>query len=90
MKPRPATQEDADFWSDEHITFEIGPMLGRHLGAEDIPAILKGKAHDGTTVIKVPWETDDRDGDISVDHPNGLTVWTTFWGGMPPSDVVIV
>lgn len=88
MKPRQPTQEDVDFWNrnDRGLKYVIGPMVGRHLGAEDI-FVLKAQDHDGTWIIKVPWEQDDRD-NPRMWSPRD-TVWTTFWGGMPASDVVI-
>lgn len=93
MKPRAATQEDADFWNDndQGIVYKIGPMLGEHLGAEDIPAVLKGYAERGRLIIKVPWVLDERDNlEVMRMGAGTETVWTTFWGGMPPSDVVIL
>lgn len=89
MKPRAVTQEDADFWSDEDTTYVVGPMMGRHIGAEDIPTVLKGKNSDGVWVIKVAWESDDREHDRGIDVPSH-TLWTTFWDGMPATDVVFV
>lgn len=87
MKPRKVTQEDAEFWSAGNDKFTIGPMLGRHVGAEDIPTVLKGNCQ-GQMIVKVAWVLEERDNISGLRE--GLTVWTTFWGGMIPSDVVIV
>ena len=89
MKPREVTQEDLNFWNnnDEGLHYEIGPMAGRHLGAEDIPKVLLGYDGDRLKLVKVAWEYEERD---LVHLPEGRTVWTTFWGGMPPADVVIL
>ena len=88
MKPRPVTQEDADYWSQSGVEWIIGPMKGEHLGAENIPSVLKAQIR-GQWVIKVAWELDERDltsgGHDMVDN----TLWTTFWGGMPACDLVI-
>lgn len=79
MEPRKPTQKDCDFWGEGAT---IGPMMGRHLGAEDIEVI---RHPDGR--IRVPWVSDSRD---SLQTIKGETVWTTFWGGMPPTDVVVL
>lgn len=83
MKPRNVTQEDAAFWEAQTgVAWSIGPMLGRHVGAEDVESVLKSRG-----VVKVAWVRDERDGG---EPEEGVTVWTTFWGGMLPTDVVIV
>ena len=58
-------------------------MRGDHLGAENLMVI---RTADGR--IKVPWSPDERD---HVDAQRlDFTVWTTFWGGMLPTDVVML
>ncbi len=87
MKPRKITQEDVDFWNDndENLRWEIVPMRGDHLGAANIESVLREPR---ANIVKVAWEKDERD-DPRMWSPKD-TVWTTFWGGMPPSDVVIL
>lgn len=80
MIPRKPTQADCEFWGEGAT---VGPMLGRHVGAADIEVV---RHPDGR--VRVPWVIDDRD-DLSGLR-EGLTVWTTFWGGMVPTDAVIV
>ena len=79
MIPRTPTQEDCDLWGDGAI---VGPMMGRHLDAADIEVI---RHPDGR--IRVPWVLDDRDNIEGLRE--GFTVWTTFWGGMVPTDAVV-
>lgn len=80
MIPRKPTAADCAFWGDGAT---VGPMLGRHVGAADIEVI---RHPDGR--VRVPWVIDDRDDIAGLRE--GLTVWTTFWGGMVPTDAVIV
>lgn len=82
MKPRMPTQEDVEFWGQEA---EIKPMLGSHVGAQDIYCI---RHPDGR--VRVPWVPDDRDAVKTMDLPDDTTFWTTFWGGMLPTDAVIL
>lgn len=92
MKPRPPTQEDLDYWNnnEEGIEYKIGPMRGDHVGAANIEGVLLGFAEGGRlALIKVPWALDERDDYLSDMSPRD-TVWTTFWGHMPPCDVVIL
>lgn len=80
MKPRPPTEADVEFWGEGAT---IGPMLGSHLGAADISVI---RHPDGK--VRVPWVVDERDELVGLRE--GMTVWTTFWGGMVPTDAVIL
>lgn len=80
MKPRIPTQEDCEFWGADS---RIIPMRGDHVGAANIKVI---RTSDGT--IKVPWVVDERDNIEGLRE--GFTVWTTFWGGMLPTDAVVV
>lgn len=78
MKPRTPTEEDFELWGDGCT---IGPMRGDHIGAGNIEVIRQADK------IHVPWVFDERD-----EHANlldGITVWTTFWGGMLATDVVV-
>lgn len=59
-------------------------MMGRHLGAADIEVI---KHPDGR--IRVPWVLDERDAPC-CSNTDQRTFWTTFWGGMLPTDAVIL
>lgn len=82
MKPRSITQEDIEYWEQTGVPVTTGPMLGRHLGAKDIPTVIRQGDK-----IRVAWELDERD------VPDGIakcdTIWTTFSGGMLPTDVII-
>ena len=82
MKPRKPTLKDCAYWGEDYV---IAPMMGEHVGAENIYVIISAKEN----MIRVPWTLDDRDvpegGAI-----DGLTIWTSFIGGMPPTDVVIL
>lgn len=80
MRPRTPTAEDCALWGEGA---SIGPMLGRHVGAEDIQVI---RHPDGR--VRVAWVIDERDDLTGLRE--GLTVWTTFWGGMVPTDAVIL
>lgn len=80
MQPRTPTSEDCDFWGEGAT---VGPMLGRHVGAADIMVI---RHPDGR--VRVPWVVDERDKIEGL--PEGLTFWTTFWGGMLPTDAMVV
>jgi hypothetical protein len=71
MIPRKPTQADCEFWGDGAT---VAPMLGRHVGAADIEVI---RHPDGK--VRVPWVVDERDDLHGLRE--GLTVWTTFWGG---------
>lgn len=82
MMPRQPTQADVEFWGEGAT---IGPMMGRHLGAADIEVI---RHPDGR--VRVPWVLDERDNDQGVVLGEGVTFWTTFWGGMMPTDAVVV
>jgi hypothetical protein len=85
MKPRQPTEADIEFWGGNCT---IGPMQGDHVGAESIE-VLK-EIVSGVTVIRVPWVMDDRDRiDRGIMPMADLTIWTTFWGGMLPTDVVL-
>ena len=79
MKPRNPKQEDCELWGEGAT---IGPMMGRHLGAEDIMVI---RHPDGR--VRVAWVQDERDAVQGL--PHDATLWTTFWGGMLPTDVVV-
>lgn len=82
MKPRVPTPEDCAFWEQEGgDPCVIIDMVGRHLGAEDIKVIKQGSK------VRVPWVQDDRD---LSDVGSAYTTWTTFWGGMPPTDIVVI
>lgn len=85
MIPRKPTEEDCEFWGDGAV---VGPMLGSHLGAADIKVI---RHPDGR--VRVPWVPDERDEQYGLfatdERANNFTVWTTFWGGMVPTDAVI-
>lgn len=81
MEPRKPTQSDVEFWGEGAT---IGPMMGRHLGAADIEVI---RHPDGR--VRVPWVLDERD-EPCCDNLDQRTLWTTFWGGMLPTDAVIV
>lgn len=83
MKPRPATEADCIFWSYGGTPAHLQPMMGRHLGAEDLPSVVRQGDK-----IRVPWVLDERDNIMGLRE--GMTVWTTFYGGMPPTDAVIV
>lgn len=79
MTPREPTQEDVEFWNSngEGEVAVIGPMMGRHIGGQDIMVIRQGDK------VRVPWVPDERD--YGVD--SNVTVWTTFWGGMLATDL---
>lgn len=80
MRPRNPTEEDCQFWGEGAT---IGPMMGRHVGAQDITVI---RHPDGR--VRVPWVIDERD---NIDGlREGMTVWTTFRGGMLPTDTVVL
>ena len=79
MIPRKPTEADCEFWGEGAT---VGPMMGRHVGAADIEVV---RHPDGR--IRVPWVIDERDDIHGLRE--GLTVWTTFWGGMLPTDAVI-
>ena len=79
MEPREPTQEECEFWGRGA---EIIEMKGEHVGAANLKVI-----RDQNGYIRVPWEYDSRD---NVHLPEGRTLWTTFVGGMLPTDAVIV
>jgi hypothetical protein len=80
VRPRLPTQADVDYWGDGAV---VRPMRGDHVGAANIQVI---RHPDGR--VRVPWVVDERDDLVGLRE--GLTVWTTFWGGMFPTDAVIV
>lgn len=61
----------------------IGPMRGDHVGAGNILVVRQPG-----NIIRVPWVLDERDDITGLRE--GFTVWTTFWGGMFPTDTVVV
>lgn len=57
-------------------------MRGDHVGAENILVVLQGNK------VRVPWVLDDRDNIAGLTE--GFTVWTTHYGGMTPTDAVVI
>ena len=82
MRPRKPTLDDCAFWTQQNgQPAEIKEMVGHHVGAADLEVVLNGD------YVRVAWESDDRD---SLQTIRGETVWTSFRGGMLPTDVVVV
>lgn len=81
MKPRNVTEADLATWGGKLIV--MNPPTGMESNVEPLTAIL---GSDGR--ICSPWIIDDRDTEWGEGYRK--TVWLSCWGGMVPTDIVIM
>jgi hypothetical protein len=84
MKPREVTEADLAFWKGKLIIMKAPP--GNEGTVADLGSVLVIK--DGVPTIMSPWVLDERDYQDSALSP--FTVWLQCWGGMPPTDIIIL
>lgn len=79
MLPRPTTDADLEYWpGGRPVTYS-----GKHVGAEDCPAIvtMTRGLESGGPVVRVPWAIDAEE---LAALASGGTLWLSTWGGLPP------
>jgi hypothetical protein len=84
LKPRPVTDRDLAFWKGKLVMMKAPPE------SEDIGDLQCVLVIDdaGNGILQSPWVLDERDYQDSALSP--FTVWLQCWGGMPPTDIIIL
>lgn len=85
MKPRKITPEDIAFWDAGRNLSVVKSIMKAPPGMEEEVGDCEVIRCQG--LVRVAWVPDDRDEDMGI--PEGVTIWTTFTGGMLPTDVVV-
>ncbi len=81
MKPREVTEQDVAFWKGQKAIIQAPP--GQEEEVEAIQGVITSEGK-----ILTPWVLDERDFQDSALGP--FTVWLSSWGGMPPTDLIIL